>query len=127
MDASFNVTERLYHGSITTGLFRRYPDLHITESFLRLQRGVSHINERRLCNSLRPWCEIWDMLRGHSLVIARCVWDIKVLKNQIEMLQEVRLRELLDDSDAIHHADAGTCPMYYAANMRHTHLFMCDC
>ncbi|KAJ6579972.1 hypothetical protein DFH09DRAFT_1146248 [Mycena vulgaris] len=117
----FCKTERLYHGSILRRLFRPSSDPETTELFNRLQRRVSHIQERRLRNSLRPWRNIWDMFRGHSFVILRCIWDIKVLKNRIEVLQEIRLRQLLDDS---HGEDSSRLPQ---SGMRHTRLLTCDC
>jgi hypothetical protein len=50
-----------------------------------LQCQVSQIKERHLRNWPRPWCEITDIFSGQSLVIARCVWDIKLLQNELEV------------------------------------------
>ncbi|KAJ7076641.1 hypothetical protein B0H15DRAFT_1004636 [Mycena belliarum] len=96
MDACFDTTERLYHGSIVTGLLTPCFDPEAFELLRSLQRRVSHIHERRLRSSLRPWHEMRDILTGHSFIIFRCIWDIKVLKNRIEVQREIRLRELAD-------------------------------
>ncbi|KAJ6592603.1 hypothetical protein B0H19DRAFT_1224504 [Mycena capillaripes] len=84
MRTSLNATEKLYHGSLIAGIYTPSSQPDISEEFRRLQFKVSHIEERRVRNLLKPWCTIWDMLTGHSFAIGRCIWDIEVLRNQIE-------------------------------------------
>ncbi|KAJ7467531.1 hypothetical protein FB451DRAFT_1258787 [Mycena latifolia] len=125
MDACFHMTERLYHGSIIAGLVSLSCDPEAAQLFHRLQRRVSQIQERQLHNSLRPWCEVLDIFNGQSLAILRCIWDIKVLKNRIEVLREIRLQEILEDSFRQGVDGHGFTPS--PSEMRHTRLSMCDC
>ncbi|KAJ7686389.1 hypothetical protein B0H17DRAFT_1181213 [Mycena rosella] len=125
MDDCLGRAERLYHGAQISGLLSPSSDPEIAESLHHLQRTVSEIQERQLYNSLRPWCEIWDMLRGHSLGIFRCVRDIKVLKNQIEIRREIRLRELMEG--VFTNGEDATRVRFKHLDMRHTRLPMCDC
>lgn len=103
---TLSTTERIYFASALAGVWppsansqtemseelRRYvhwqymetPNLNNCTTH-SLQYQASHIEERRVQNSLRPWCELWDMFTGHSFVIARCIWEIKVFKNRIEV------------------------------------------
>ncbi|KAF7362728.1 hypothetical protein MVEN_00622100 [Mycena venus] len=120
MRTSLNIAERLYHGSIIAGIFNHCSESEIAESMRRLQCRVSHIEERRVRNSMQPWCSILDMCTGHSFVIAWCIWDIEALKGRIEVLQEARLRELLGDPQ--NSVEGGASPQ-----MRHTRSFTCNC
>ncbi|KAJ7469347.1 hypothetical protein B0H11DRAFT_2196845, partial [Mycena galericulata] len=124
MEACFNVTERIYHGSTITGLLSPYhADLEIADLFRRLQGRVSHIQERRLRNSAAPWVEIFEIFKGQSFVIVRCTWDIQILKIRLEVLRENRFRELLDINNSSNHAEASATKS--APDMRHTLLAMC--
>lgn len=110
MRGSLNETERLYHGSAIAGIFSPCSQPEISEEFRRcvpavhydtsfefdalvthsLQCRVSHIEERRLRNLLQPWYTVLDMFTGHPFVIVRCIWDINVLKNRIEVRSRPR-------------------------------------
>ncbi|KAJ6573402.1 hypothetical protein DFH09DRAFT_1457356 [Mycena vulgaris] len=98
LEANLEATERLFHGFIIAGVFSPSTQPEITDVFHCLQRRVSYIRERHLRNALRPWFNIWDILSGYSIPILRCLFEMKVLKNRIEVLQEIRRRELIDDS-----------------------------
>ncbi|KAJ7640912.1 hypothetical protein B0H17DRAFT_1148866 [Mycena rosella] len=117
-------------GDILAYYFRLQPPLMHS-----LQWTVSEIQERQLRNSLRPWCKIWNLLRGHSLRIFRCIQDMTVLKNQIEVCftsltftnanyaqirREIRLRELLEV--AVTNAGDATRLRLKHLDMRHTRL-----
>ncbi|KAJ7742279.1 hypothetical protein B0H16DRAFT_1024054 [Mycena metata] len=98
LQETLSTTERIYSASTLAGVLPPSADsrLEMSENLRRLQYQASHIEERRVRNSLRPWCALWDLFKGHSFVIARCVWEIKVFKNQIEVLQASRRREMLE-------------------------------
>ncbi|KAJ7214970.1 hypothetical protein GGX14DRAFT_443518 [Mycena pura] len=116
LDDCLRTTERLYHGSLIGRVLNAASQNDIAKDLLRLQQDASHIHERRLRNVLRPWCTVWDVLRGQSLVIARCIWDATVLQNRIEVLQEIRLRENLL------HMQGGS-----PASSTGSGLLICDC
>ncbi|KAJ7857471.1 hypothetical protein B0H14DRAFT_2751219 [Mycena olivaceomarginata] len=123
MKNSLNVAERVYHGSVLAGMLNPSFQLENGESLRSLQCRVSHVEERRVRNSLRPWCTILDTCTGHSFVIIGCIWDIQILKNRIEMLQESHLRELLGDSE---NGSENANPLT-TLTMRHTRPVMCNC
>ncbi|KAJ7024653.1 hypothetical protein C8F04DRAFT_153582 [Mycena alexandri] len=95
---TLSTTERIYFASALAGVWppSANSQTEMSEELRSLQYQASHIEERRVQNSLRPWCELWDMFTGHSFVIARCIWEIKVFKNRIELLQASRRREMLE-------------------------------
>ncbi|KAJ7626915.1 hypothetical protein FB45DRAFT_1059801 [Roridomyces roridus] len=119
MDAAFDVTERMYHGAVISGVFSSSnPDVVAVESmFSCVQTRISHIHERRLRKATNHVSEILEILRGQSREILLCMWDIQRLQNKIEILREVRLRSSKAES-------TGGAGLAY---LRHANPIFCNC
>ncbi|KAF8216704.1 hypothetical protein K438DRAFT_1953607 [Mycena galopus ATCC 62051] len=95
--AAIHEAEKAYLGAIEAGMLPGSDvnvDLRLSRHRQSLQIQVSNIREASLRNSLSSWLSLREYFRGRSLTILECIWEVQMLKTDIEILKEEQLREL---------------------------------
>ncbi|KAJ7117804.1 hypothetical protein C8R44DRAFT_879341 [Mycena epipterygia] len=116
--AALHDAEEAHLGAIEAGVLSG-SDVH-TEMLSSLQMRVSIIREASLCNSLSNSQALRELIKGHSLTLIRCIWEVQGLKTHIEILKERQLRHL-------NAADTGTLKRAVAFRRRHNHASNFKC
>ncbi|KAJ7696490.1 hypothetical protein B0H17DRAFT_1197997 [Mycena rosella] len=90
--AALHETEEAHLAAVEAGVLSG-SDVH-TEMLSSLQMKVSIIREASLCNSLSSSQALRELLKGHTLALLRCIWEVQGLQTHIEILKERQLRHL---------------------------------
>ncbi|KAJ7043783.1 hypothetical protein C8F04DRAFT_1073299 [Mycena alexandri] len=83
-------TEETHLRAIEAGILSGSDD-H-TKMLLNLQIKVSLIREASLYNSLSSGQMLRELIKGRSLTLLRCIWELQALKTRIEILRERQSR-----------------------------------
>ncbi|KAJ7180810.1 hypothetical protein C8R46DRAFT_1345053, partial [Mycena filopes] len=88
--AALHETEEAHLHAIEAGILSGSDD-H-TRTLCNLQIKVSFIREASLCNSLSTGQTLRELIKGRSLTLLQCIWEVQGLRTRIEILTERQLR-----------------------------------
>jgi len=85
--------ERVYFEALEMGVLS-VSNVHATEIVLAtLQLKVSRIRQETLSNSRSNWKTCCEYFEGRTLIVLRCIWEVRDFETHIEILKEAQLCE----------------------------------
>ncbi|KAJ6488076.1 hypothetical protein DFH09DRAFT_1339329 [Mycena vulgaris] len=85
--------EDAYLEALEAGILS-HTDVHTAEMMSNLQLKVSHLREASLRHSLSYCTTVSEFLKGRTLTLLQCIWEVRALEARIEILKEEQLRAL---------------------------------